>query len=251
MTSSQTSNKPSLNSKMNALIRFLLAQHRRWMTVGAVMLLFAGCAAGPSLRALNPNEAKIDVYPTGEIRVFGEPIALDELSTIVANSSTEPSDTVLIRLHDDPDSPAMQQMRSIVTDQMIRANHYKYRFFSTPRASVTTYDRHTKKAETFVSEQPVEALSGAELEAEVKKIEAEREAYQDGTYVSEAAGRKPVATGDKPEELSVKPTYVGGSRPKQRTQQPKTPAVSTPQRQSSQEALRDAYRRQQQQRTTR
>ncbi len=213
--------------------------------LGFLALLMAGCAAGPSLRALNPNEAKIDVYPTGVVKILGEPVALAEISTVVRESATEPSDTILIRLHDDPDSPAMQEMRKIVTDLMIRANHYKYRFFSTPRASVTTYDRQTKKAETFVSDQPVEVLSGAEIQSEIQKIQAERAAYENGTYVSDAIGREPVASGEKPEELSVKPTYVGGSRPKQ------TPATRTPAKPSSQQSMRDAYRRQQQQRRTR
>ncbi len=236
---------------MRTSLLHLLMPCRRWVALGAVAVL-AGCAAGPSLRALNPDEAKIDVYPTGEIRVLGEPIELDELCTIVKNSATEPSDTVLIRLHDDPDSPAMQQMRRIVTDQMIRANHYKYRFFSTPRASVTTYDRQTKKAETYVSEQPVEELSGAAMDAAITRMEAEKQAYQDGTYVSDAAGRKPVATGDLPEELSVKPTYVGGTRPKQSSSRTTTPpAVTTPPKKTSQDSLRDAYRRQQQQRNSR
>ncbi len=225
---------------------------RQCLALGLLTCLLAGCAAGPSLRALNPDEAKIDVYPTGEIRVFGEPIALDELSTIVENSATEPGDTVLIRLHDDPDSPEMLQLRRIVNDQMSRANHYKYRFFSTPRASVTTYDRHTRKAETFVSEQPVEELSGAALEAYVQQMEREKQAYNDGTYVSDAVGRKPVATGERPEDLSVKPMYVGGSRPKRsRNATPEVAPTTQPRTQSSQESLRDAYRRQQQQRSQR
>ena len=93
----------------------------------ALVALLLGCASGPSLRALNPAEAKIDVYPSGEVRVFGEPIALGDLGGIVKASSTEPSDTVLIRLHGDPDSPELTELRRYVTDQMIRGGHYKYR----------------------------------------------------------------------------------------------------------------------------
>ncbi len=172
----------------------------------ALGLLAAGCAAGPNLRALNPGEAKIDVYPDGAVRVLGEPVAMGELSDIVARSSTAPADTILVRLHGDPDSPAFQELRKYVTDQMIRAGHYKFRFFSTPQASVTTYDPRTGKAETAVADLPVRQLSGRELEGEAARMAADYDAYQAGTYVSEAANRQPgkVSQG-RPDALAIDP----------------------------------------------
>lgn len=221
-----------------------------------VALLF-GCAAGPSLRALNPAEAKIDVYPSGEVRVFGEPIALGDLGDIVKASSTEPADTVLIRLHGDPDSPALTELRRYVTDQMIRGGHYKYRFFSTPQASVTTIDPRTGKAETYVSEKPVSILSGKTMEAEIDRMAAERKAYAEGTYVSDAAGQKPVSVGERPADLSLPPQVVGGTAPIVDGRKPKESAA-TPERPlaekaatrkaPAQESLRERWRRQQQNR---
>lgn len=231
----------------------------RWpLPLLALGALVAGCASGPSLRALNPDEAKIDVYPTGEVRVFGQPISLGDLSGIVKSSDTQPSDTVLIRLHGDPDSPEFVELRRYITDQMIRGGHYKYRFFSTPQASVTTIDPRTGKAETHVSEQPIEILSGASMDANIDRMKAEKKAYEEGTYVSEAAFRKPVAQGERPEELNVKPQIVGGTtltvdgrKPKENAAS-RTPAAELPQnlrkRASTQESLRERWRRQQLQR---
>ena len=94
----------------------------------ALLALAAGCVTGPNLRALNPDEAKIDVYADGTVHVLGEPVAMGDLSGIVERSSTGPADTILVRLHGDPTSPAFVELRRYVTDQMIRAGHYKFRF---------------------------------------------------------------------------------------------------------------------------
>ena len=86
--------------------------------------LLAGCGgSGPNLRALNAREAKIEVFPNGEVRVLGERIEMGELSEVVKNSSTQPQDTVLIKLHGDPDSPEFVTLRKYVTDQMFRGGH--------------------------------------------------------------------------------------------------------------------------------
>lgn len=167
-------------------------------------MAIAGCT-GPTLRALNPREAKIDVYPSGEVRVYGEPIALRELEGKVRNSSTRPQDTILIRLHGDPESAELTQMRRLITDQMIRANHYKFNFFSTPLATVQTYDPVTKRTETFAEDVVMGESSTERAVADVERLIAETEAYREGTYVSEAVQAKPVAiaVGEKPEELKV------------------------------------------------
>ena len=175
----------------------------------SLALLLTACAAGPNLRALNPDEAKIDVYADGTVHVLGEPVAMGDLSGIVKDSTTQPADTILIRLHGDPDSPAFTELRKYVTDQMIRAGHYKFRFFSTPQASITTYDPRTGKAETTVSGLPVRQLSGREIEAEAQRMNADYDAYSAGTYVSEAANRKPsqISQG-RPDALAIAPQAV-------------------------------------------
>ncbi len=200
-----------------------------------------GCAAGPSLRALNPAEAKIDVYPTGEVRVFGEPVPIAELKDIVRSSDTEPSDTVLIRLHGDPESPEFTELRRYLTDQMIRGGHYKFRFFSTPQASVATIDPSTGKTETYVSGLPVTILSGEAMHAEINRMEAEQKAYEDGSYVSDAVGRQPVAVGERPVDLKIAPQAV---------QEAASQPASVPKKgaNASQESLQERWRRQQQHR---
>lgn len=167
--------------------------------------LLAGCGgSGPNLRALNAREAKIEVFPTGEVRVLGERIEMGELSEVVKNSSTQPQDTVLIKLHGDPDSPEFVTLRKYVTDQMFRAGHLKFRFFSTPQASLSTYNRLTGETSTDVLDPSIKIqFSGAELHAEADRLAAEREAYANGTYVSDAIGRRTVVTKGRPEELKI------------------------------------------------
>ncbi len=232
----------------------------RHCAVLALLVLLTGCVTGPSLRALNPSEAKIDVYPTGDVYILGEKVELDEIHHVVKYSSTRPEDPILIRLHGDIDTPEMQLLCKVVTDQMIRAEHYKYQFFSTPKATVSTTDPITGKTEVYVSDQPVEILSGAEAQANIQQLIKEKEAYRDGSYVSDAAGKKPIETSlNRPEELKVNPTYVG-DRPKQLKglEFQEVPASSGSKRtsakqkrsqtkSSSQEDLRRAWERQEQQ----
>ncbi len=198
-----------------------------------------GCASGPNLRALNAREAKIDVYPTGEVRVLGEPIKMGELSELVKNSSTQPQDTVLIRLHGDPDSPEFVTLRRYVTDQMIRAGHYKFRFFSTPQASVSTYDPRTGKTQTAVSEQPIKIYSGNEIAAEAERFAAERQAYFEGTYVSDAVGRQSITTKGRPEELKIEGETMQDETPRPPARRAETPGDN--------QSLRERYLRQQRQ----
>lgn len=212
----------------------------------ALAAILLGCAAGPSLRALNPAEAKIDVYPSGEVRVFGESVALGDLGGIVKASATEPADTVLIRLHGDPDSPELTELRRYITDQMIRGGHYKYRFFSTPQASVTTIDPRTGKAETYVSDKPISILSGHALAAEADRMAAERKAYAEGSYVSDAAGQKPVSVGERPADLSLSPQVVGSKA--HPTEERKPREAVTVRKGPAQNSLRERWRKQQQNR---
>ena len=219
---------------------------RRSRIAAAVLLLVGGlvggCASGPSLRALNAREAKIDVYPNGEVRVFGEPIEMGELSGIVKNSSTQPQDTVLIRLHGDPDSPEFVTLRKYVTDQMFRGGHLKFRFFSTPQASVSTYNALTGKTSTAVLDNSFKVhYSGNEIASEADRLAAERKAYLDGTYVSDAIGRRAVVTEGRPEELAVGGEALQEAAPQRRNARPEQPASS----------LRERYQRQQRQRQVR
>ena len=203
--------------------------------------LLAGCGgSGPNLRALNAREAKIEVFPTGEVRVLGERIEMGELSEVVKNSSTQPQDTVLIKLHGDPDSPEFVTLRKYVTDQMFRAGHYKFRFFSTPQASVSTYDPRTGKTQTTVSDKPVKIYSGSELHAEADRLAAEREAYKAGTYVSNAIGRRSVVTKGRPEELKIDgETMQDEAVPAPQARRAEAPAENL--------SLRERYLRQQRQ----
>lgn len=210
--------------------------------------LLAGCGgSGPNLRALNAREAKIEVFPNGEVRVLGERIEMGELSEVVKNSSTQPQDTVLIKLHGDPDSPEFVTLRKYVTDQMFRAGHLKFRFFSTPQASLSTYNRLTGETSTDVLDPSIKIqFSGAELHAEADRLAAEREAYKAGTYVSNAIGRRSVVTKGRPEELKIDgETMQDEAVP--------TPQATTPQAQRAAEApaenlsLRERYLRQQRQ----
>ena len=190
-----------------------------------LFVVLCGCT-GPTLRALNSREAKIDVYPSGEVRVYGEPIALRDLESTVRRSSTRPQDTILIRLHGDPEGPELSQLRRLVTDQMLRANHYKFNFFSTPLATVVA----------------VGELSAERAVADVQRLIDETEAYREGTYVSPAVQAKPVAisVGEKPEELKV-----GGERLEEAKASKPANATAKPTQQEDQAALREQWKRQQ------
>ncbi len=206
-----------------------------------LFVVLCGCT-GPTLRALNSREAKIDVYPSGEVRVYGEPIALRDLESTVRRSSTRPQDTILIRLHGDPEGPELSQMRRLVTDQMLRANHYKFNFISTPLATVQIYDPATKRTETFADDVAVGELSTEHAVADVQRLIDETEAYREGTYVSPAVQAKPVAisVGEKPEELKV-----GGERLEEAKASKPANATAKPTQQEDQTALREQWKRQQ------
>lgn len=180
-----------------------------WMLLGALLIAgLTGCATGPSLKALSADDAKIAVYPDGRMLINGEAVPLGELSTRVKRSATQPQDSVVIRLHGDTDSPEMLQIRRVVSDQMIRANHLKFNFVSTPKATVTVRDPRTGKTTIQVKEQDVREFSGAELHAEADRIKAEEEAYKNGTYVSEAANRPEVEAEaeEEPEKPAIRST---------------------------------------------
>lgn len=175
----------------------------------SLALLLAACVSGPNLRALNPDEAKIDVYADGTVHVLGEPVAMGDLSGIVKGSTTQPADTILIRLHGDPDSPEFTELRKYVTDQMIRAGHYKFRFFSTPQASLSTYDPVNGHSEVVVKGLEVRRYSGKEGLAEAaREAAAEQAAIANGTYVSPAIHYKTATAATKDTGLSINPQTV-------------------------------------------
>lgn len=214
-----------------------IAQGRRlnrlWPSL-CLALLLCGCASTPSLRATNSREAKIDVYPTGEIHVLGEAVAPKNLGKIVKDSETKEKDVVLIRLHGDPESPEMLAMRKLVAKQMILSGHSRYQFVTMPHASVTTYDKQTGRAETYTDPNPTKLLTGKEIEHEIEQMEAEAKAYEEGAYVSEAADRDPTERSNtRPEDLAVHPTY-GGKQIKGGV--------------SAQKSLKEQWKRQQQRR---
>ncbi|MGN0891425.1 MAG: hypothetical protein ACI4W7_07225 [Candidatus Spyradenecus sp.] len=213
--------------------------------VAFAAMAIAGCT-GPTLRALNPREAKIDVYPSGEVRVYGEPIALRDLESTVRRSSTRPQDTILIRLHGDPEGPELSRMRRLVTDQMIRANHYKFNFFSTPLATVQTYDPVTKRTETFAEDVDLGEASTERAVADVQRLMDETEAYREGTYVSPVVQAKPVAisVGDKPEELKVGGELLEEAKAPAAAKPAVKPTAAKP-AQPSQADLREQWKRQQ------
>lgn len=208
--------------------------------LAALLFSSAGCT-GPNLRALSQRDAKIDVYPNGTVHVLGEPVELDDLAGIVWRSATRETDTILIRLHGDPESPELTQMRRLVTDQMIQAKHFKFNFFSQPLATIQTYDPTTRRMETYALKQPVETLSREAAKANADKLIAETEAYSNGTYVSDAVDQKPVAiaVGSKPEELS------GQGRMLAEAQSPADKQAAGAAAAPSQEAMREAWKRQQ------
>ncbi len=209
------------------------------------MTFVMGCT-GPTLRALSPDEAKVDVYPSGEVRVYGKPIKMGELSSLIRRSSTRPQDPIFVRLHGLADAPEMVELRQYVTDQMMRAEHYKFSFFSTPHATVTTLDPVTGKASTLVSEQPLEVLTGDASLRDIERLKAEQEAYEEGHYVSPAVGRRPVAVGTPPEALCVQARV--GAESRQTSVVRTNPAAESREASaevSDEDELREAWRRQQ------
>jgi len=214
--------------------------------LAALCLLCAACT-GPSLRALSPDEAKIDVYPSGEILVCGEKTPLKDLARVVRHSTTRAQDPIFIRLHGNADSPEMLRLRKQISRQMVQAEHYKFNFFSTPHATVTTTDPRTGQSQTFISEQALPILKGDDAVRDVERLQAERAAYAEGTYVSTAAGLSPVATTSKPPEaLSVNPQVETPPPPPSPLAQPSAnPAPAPEPPPSDEEALRAKWRRQQ------
>ncbi len=227
----------------------MLLSLRSLLSGGALATLALLCSActGPSLRALSPEEAKVDVYPSGEIRVCGEKTPLEELSNVVRRSTTRPQDPIFIRLHGNADSPEMLRLRKQISRQMIKAEHYKFNFFSTPHATVTTTDPRTGQSQTFISEQALPILKGDDAVRDVERLQAERTAYAEGTYVSTAAGLNPVATTNKrPEALSVNPQVETPPPPLNPLAQPSASPAPAPEAPNAEEdALRAKWMRQQ------
>ncbi len=146
-----------------------------------------GCAsAHPSLKALNPKEAKVEVWPNGEMRIHGEIVPIDQLSSYIEASTTKPQDPILICLNGDVDSYEMQMIRHRINDQMVRCKHFKYMYFSAPQASVSTLDPKTGTYTTYHQEGFADVSSGLEMHEDIYRFEAEQHAYQSGTYVSNA-----------------------------------------------------------------
>ena len=171
------------------------------MRIQSLGLMFAlsaailcGCAAGPSLHAADTSDAKIIVTERGDILVHGEPVPLRELHEIIADSSTEPNELIVVQLQADPDAPGMQQLMRAISREMTFARHYKYSFSTPLKAYTQTFDKHTGTTEVFVNGSEVQRLETvAEKEAEVQRMKSEAEAYERGSYVSEAAEQKPVS----------------------------------------------------------
>lgn len=212
----------------------------------ALLALAAGCVTGDSLRALNPDEAKIDLYPDGHLFVRGEPVAWGDLADVIRDSSTRPEDTILVRYHGDVDEPGFATLRNLLTDQMFQAEHLKFRIFTTPQASVSTYDPRTGKTETFVDGAEVRRYSGAELREAAEAAAAEKAAIADGTYVSPAVRYKPVAVANRDTGLSINPQTVRDAAPAAKPAKPAKPTAAR-QADGGEESLRARYLRQQRQ----
>ena len=154
------------------------------------MTVLCGCAAGPSLRSIDTEDAKIIVTEQGEILVHGEPVPLRELHTVIQNSSTESDELIIVQLPGGSETQEMQRLMRAISREMTFARHYKYSFSTPPKAYTETFDKHTGTTEVFVSGQAVQRLDDvAEKEAEVRRLEADNKAYQQGVYVSDAAQR--------------------------------------------------------------
>ncbi len=167
------------------------------LSVVALLLwvaLFCGCAAGPSLRSIDTNDAKIVITERGDILVHGEVVPLYKLHEVIEDSNTEPEDLIIVQLKADPDAPGMQQLLRAVSREMTFAKHYKYSFSTPLKAYTQTFDKRTGTTEVFVDGKDVRRLETIEeKEAEVNRMRLESEAYERGSYVSDAAEQKPVA----------------------------------------------------------
>lgn len=162
---------------------------KAFFAAGAALFL-CGCAAGPSLKAVSPKEAKIVVEKDGTVLVRGEPVATDRLGELLQDSETRPGDMVFIRLKGDPDSGIMRQAQREIAAQFFQVKHMKFTFVSPVYATVSTTDRQSGKTDVQVSGVEVKVLRGQEIEEEARKMANDAEAYRQGTYVSPAA-RKP------------------------------------------------------------
>ncbi|MBQ9694690.1 MAG: hypothetical protein IJV69_08040 [Kiritimatiellae bacterium] len=157
------------------------------------VLLQCGCASGPSLRSVDTEDAKIVVTEQGQILVHGEPVPLRDLHMVIADSDTESDDLIIVQLPGGSESEEMQRLMRAISREMTFARHYKYSFSTPPKAYTETFDKQTGTTEVFVSGQAVRRLENvAEKEAEVRRMQAEEAAYQQGTYVSDAS-QKPVS----------------------------------------------------------
>lgn len=224
-------------------------------------MFMLGCSSpGPSLKSLNQREAKIEVWPDGTMFVHGEKVPIDNLAEVIKNSSTAPSDPIFIRLNDDVDSIEMQNIRHRINDQMVRCGHYKYAYFSAPQASVSTLDKKTGKYTTIKQRGIIEAASGEAMHREIDRMEAEANAYEAGTYRSDALNldvqqqhviieSEAEALAHTAEDLSASELRRLSSRRKGATPKKNATAVVNPSENSedltSEEALRKAYLRQQ------
>lgn len=187
MTSSQIWNKPLPNSNR---MKTAFLTHSLLLAVAS---LFIGCAAGPSLRSADTDDAKIIVTEQGQILVHGEPVKLHDLHEIIADSSTESNELIVVQLPKSSKDEGMQRLMRAISREMTFARHYKYSFSTPPQAYAETYDKQTGTTTVLVAGQEVKRLETiAEKEAEVMRMEEENAAYVNGTYVSEAANQKPI-----------------------------------------------------------
>lgn len=155
--------------------------------------MLCGCAASrPSLRAIDTEDAKVIMQTDGRLLVHDELIALDELHTVIEDSSTEPNELIVVQLPHTKDYNERRQWMRAISREMTIAHHYKYSFTTPLMAFVETYDKQTGTTQVFVSGQEVQRLESVEeKEAEVRRLEADDAAYEEGTYVSSAT-QKPI-----------------------------------------------------------
>lgn len=159
-----------------------------------LLALLCGCAAGRSLHSADTDDAKIIVAEDGTILVHGEAVPLRELHEVIADSSTEPDELIVVQLPKPSSDETMKRLMRAISREMTFARHYKYSFSTPPQAYTQTFDKRTGTTEVFVDGREVQRLETvAEKEAEIRRMQTEEAAYQRGTYVSEAATQKPVA----------------------------------------------------------